>query len=291
MEGALGERLKNEFNVQFDKNVAMGSLVYDENSKTALKYLWEQYYKVASKYGIPYMATTPTRRINSDRVSLTHFDSNIIKDNIDLLKQVQKSLGTNMFAGYMLGSKGDAYTGKGCCNSKESYDFHKWEIEFAVKENPDFIYAALIPTYDEAEGIAKCLGEHDIPYIISFTINENGCLIDGTSISEAIQKIDSAVKNKALCYMTNCVHPRIIYNSISKNNIDVIKNRFNGIQVNTADYPYSVLESSKRLINSTPEKLADYVKKVDDKFNIKIFGGCCGTNAVYMDKILETLIS
>ena len=286
MEGALGERLKSEYKVTFDENVAMGALVYDEKAGAALRQLWGQYYEVAAKYDVPFIATTPTRRINSERVGLSGYGEHIIRDNISFLKDVKESLCKNMYVGYMLGCKGDAYTGIGCCSAEESYDFHKWEIERAVAESPDFIYAALIPTYDEAAGISKCLGEYNIPYIISFTINEDGCLVDGTPISDTIEKIDSEVDNKPLCYMTNCVHPRIIYKALMKNDIDVINKRFQGIQVNTADYPYAVLESSGQLVYSTPEELAESVKRIDDVFNIKIIGGCCGTNAIYMDRML-----
>lgn len=31
MEGALGERLKREFNIKFDDKLAMASLIYDDN--------------------------------------------------------------------------------------------------------------------------------------------------------------------------------------------------------------------------------------------------------------------
>ena len=36
MEGALGERLKREYHLAFDKNVVMAGLVYSENGRNAL---------------------------------------------------------------------------------------------------------------------------------------------------------------------------------------------------------------------------------------------------------------
>lgn len=35
MEGALGERLKREYNIQFDEWIAMASLVYSDKGKQA----------------------------------------------------------------------------------------------------------------------------------------------------------------------------------------------------------------------------------------------------------------
>ncbi|MBO6155771.1 MAG: homocysteine S-methyltransferase family protein [Lachnospiraceae bacterium] len=290
MEGAIGERLKQDYHVDFDENVVMAGFVYDNKIRGYIKEYWTEYYNIASMHMVPFMATTPTRRVNSSRVNCSSFDKNIVKDNIDFLKDVRNSLGENMYVGYMLGSKGDAYTGIGCCDSDESYDFHKWEIELATLEEPDFFYAALLPSKEEALGISRCLSEYNTPYIISFTINEDGCLIDGTPISLAIQQIDSLVDRKPLCYMTNCVHPRIIYNSLMRNDINIIKKRFMGVQVNTADYPYIDLEYSSKIVNSTPNKIASNVKKLDDMFDLKILGGCCGTNTIYMDKILEAVL-
>ena len=40
MEGALGERLKREYHLAFDKNVVMAGLVYSENGRNALEELW-----------------------------------------------------------------------------------------------------------------------------------------------------------------------------------------------------------------------------------------------------------
>ncbi len=37
MEGALGERLKREFNIMFDDKVAMAGLVYDTASRQAMQ--------------------------------------------------------------------------------------------------------------------------------------------------------------------------------------------------------------------------------------------------------------
>jgi len=288
MEGALSERLKREYNISFDSSVVMGSLVYDNKAKYAIKKIWKQYYNIASKYNIPFMATTPTRRVNFDRINNSYYNENIIKDNINFIKEVKQSFGENMYIGYMLGCRGDAYTGIGCCSEKEAYDFHNWEIELAIKENPDFMYAALIPTLDEAYGIARALSKYDIPYIISFTINENGCLIDGTPIASAIEYIDN-INKKPICYMTNCVHPKIIYSALKKNNKQIIKKRFLGVQVNTANLPYSILDNAKTLYLSTPESLASDVKYLIKEFPMKIVGGCCGTNDDYMDMIMKKL--
>jgi len=68
MEGALGERLKREYNLLFDDYVAMASLIYVDRGKIALETIWNEYISVARKYHLPFIVTTPTRRANKERV-------------------------------------------------------------------------------------------------------------------------------------------------------------------------------------------------------------------------------
>lgn len=68
MEGALGERIKREFNLKTDGTVAMANLIHKESGRTTLKSLWEEYAGLSRKYHLPFMATTLTRRADQERV-------------------------------------------------------------------------------------------------------------------------------------------------------------------------------------------------------------------------------
>lgn len=49
--------------------------------------------------------------------------------------------------------------------------------------------------------------------------------------------------------MTNCVHPRIVYEALAQpfNNNDIVHRRFKGIQVNTSALSYAELDNSMDL--------------------------------------------
>ncbi|MCX4318706.1 MAG: homocysteine S-methyltransferase family protein [Lachnospiraceae bacterium] len=113
------------------------------------------------------------------------------KDNVAFLRRVQKVNDLEMYVGGLIGCRGDAYTGAGCLSLQDACDFHKWEISFFKRAEIDFLYAALIPCLDEAAGIALAIQDEKIPYIISFTIKKDGCLAEGTPVSEAIKYIDT----------------------------------------------------------------------------------------------------
>lgn len=291
MEGALGERLKREYNLVLDEDVAMAGLIYSENGRKALKELWSEYAQIARIYNLPFLATTPTRRTNQERVRRSRFDSTLIRDNVKFLREVQELQNIEMYSGGLVGCKGDAYTGEYALDLKSSKDFHEWEIRLFADAGVDFIYAALFPNVEEAAGMALAIEKYKMHYIISFTIKKDGCLIDGTRISDAIKYIDSLTVSSPVCYMTNCVHPKTVYEALLQpyNNNEVVHKRFKGIQVNTSALSYAELDNSLDLKTEEPAETAIDTVKLREISPIQIFGGCCGTDGRHMNEIAKRI--
>lgn len=291
LEGALGERLKREYHLPFDENVAMASLVYSENGRKALSELWSGYAKIAQTYNLPFLATTPTRRTNKETVKKACFDSSIIRTNVEFLREVREQQKAEMYIGGLLGCHGDAYTGEGALGVEEAQTFHKWEAELFAEAGIEFLYAALMPSVAEAAGMALAIEEFEVPYIISFTIKKDGCLVDGTRISDAIQYIDGLTSFSPVCYMTNCVHPKILREALSQpfNNNEIVHKRFAGLQANASSLSYEELDHSEDLKSVEPVELAIEMIKLREISPFKIFGGCCGTDNRHMNEIAKRL--
>lgn len=103
------------------------------------------------------------------------------------MRSIQRDSGIEMYVGGLMGCKGDAYTGEGALSERDAYDFHSWQAECFGKADADFLYAGIMPVLSEAAGMA-----------------------------EAIQYIDQVTKTPPACYMTNCVHPGIVYQALSQ---------------------------------------------------------------------------
>lgn len=290
MEGALGERLKREYRLKIDGSVGMAGLVYTASGRHALKTLWKGYAGIARDFLLPFLATTPTRRVNRERLAVSRYSASILQDNMEFLCAIQQQQ-AHMYIGCLLGCRGDAYTGADCLTLEEARKFHSWEAALATDTDPDFLYAALMPTLQEAAGMALAFQETKIPYLISFTILKNGCLVDGTPLSSAIRIIDELTETPPICYMTNCVHPEIVYCALSHpfNRTELVRQRFLGIQANTSRLSYAQLDHSKDLKTSDPEELAQSMVRLRDLVPLKIFGGCCGTDDTHIRKIVEKI--
>jgi len=292
MEGALGERLKREFGLDISSNVGMGSLVYNAKGRYALRCLWLQYLAIAKEYGLPFLATTPTRRANHKRVLQSGQPISIIKDNVKFLQSVLAEINHQSYLGGLMGCSGDAYTGEGNLSEDDAFKFHRWQAGEFAEIGTNFLFAGIMPTLPEAAGMARAMAETQLPYIISFTIKSDGCLIDGTTINDAIEVIDSKVYPKPLCYMTNCIHPRLVASALEQpfNQTDIVHTRFRGIQANTAELEYKDIDSSDLLkATSSPESLADDIAYLYKRFNLSIIGGCCGTDNRYITEIAKSI--
>lgn len=291
MEGALGERFKREYGIKFDEQIAMAGLIYEEKGAVALTALWKEYLDIARENGLPFMATTPTRRANRERIAKADCPETIIQDNVAFLKSIQRDSEIPMYVGGLMGCKGDAYTGEGALTEQESYDFHRWTVEQFEKADVDFLYAGIMPVLFEAAGLARAIDATGLPYIISFTIQEDGKLIDGTTIADAIRYIDGITTNKPVCYMTNCVHPSIVCKALAQpfNQNETVRERFLGIQANTSPLSYAELDGAEDLHCSEPEDFAEEMMKLKSVADIKIWGGCCGTDCRHMACVARKL--
>lgn len=291
MEGALGERLKREYGLAFDEHLAMARLIYQPEGAAALTELWGGYIDIARRYALPFMATTPTRRANRERLAAANSTGQVIADNVAFLREIQKNSGIEMYVGGLMGCRGDAYTGEGALPEDEALEFHRWTAEQFRCAGADFLYAGIMPTLPEAAGLARAVDETGMAYIISFTIQADGKLIDGATISDAVEYIDSITDNKPLCYMTNCVHPSIAAKALGQefNRTACVWKRFCGIQANTSPLSYAELDGAEDLHCSEPEEFAEEMMKLGEFPNVRIWGGCCGTDHRHMEHIAKKI--
>ncbi|HEX9062468.1 MAG TPA: homocysteine S-methyltransferase family protein [Clostridia bacterium] len=291
MEGALGERLRREYNIRFDDNLALAGLIYNTDAKKAMKEIFTQYISIAERYNLPFIMTTPTRRANRERVTKSNFNEKIIEDNVGFLKELRAKSLTEVFVGGLMGCAGDAYKATKVLSIEDAHEFHSWQANLFRDAGADFLFAGIMPALSEAVGMAKAMESTGLPYIISFMLRSNGKLIDGTTIHNAISIIDKATTRKPICYMTNCVHPIVLKNALSClfNNTNIVKERFCGIQANASPLSPEELDMSRDLKTSDSVDLAFHMMELNKYFAPKIMGGCCGTDNTHMEEIAKSI--
>lgn len=101
----------------------------------------------------------------------------------------------------------------------------------------------------ERKLLARAMEQTALPYIISFMLRDNGRLMDGNTVNDAIFSIDDNVSRKPICYMANCIHPDILYKALSNNfnQTTLVGQRFHGIKANTSALSPEELDDSVEL--------------------------------------------
>lgn len=287
-EGAVGVRLEQAYGLKPDKDIAWAATLYDKAGRAALGELYGQYLAVARRHGLPLMLLTNTRRANRERLARSAFaDRPVMADYAAFLRGLAEGSGADAYIGGMLGSRGDGYSGvEGLCIS-DALAFHAWQVEAFEAADVDYLVAAIMPSLPEIIGLSRLMEKTCYPYIISLMVGEDGRLLDGHTIDEAIATVDHAMRRPPLCYISNCVHPRVLRQALAQpfNQTPRVRARLCGLQANAADLPPHALDGRAETATSTPEELLAAFIALDRQHLLRIMGGCCGTDQHHIEAL------
>ncbi|MEP2031399.1 MAG: homocysteine S-methyltransferase family protein [Paracoccaceae bacterium] len=134
----------------------------------------------------------------------------------------------------------------------------------------------------EALGIALAVTARSFPAVIGFTVETDGRLATGQPIGEAIQEIDSATEVNPIYYMVNCAHPDH-FEQVLRDRGDWL-GRIGAVRANASRMSHAELDESAELDDGNPTELGeDYRRLMDILPNLRVLGGCCGTDHRHVD--------
>lgn len=284
--GPLGTRLKYDYgyNASYD-------LTQDAKGKQILLKLYKDDIKAASQRNTPIIINAATFRASRNHLAASGItDSEQIKEvNINNLKLIQDLKAelkdeASIILGAPLGSMFDAYTVDNKPTIEEAYHYHKEQIAFFKEDKIDLINAVTLPSLSEALGIAMACDESGIEYTIGFILGAEGHLLDGTSITDAINEIDEAMTNKPIGYSVTCTHPSVM--RLLQTDSSGME-RLIGFQANGSCLPPSELAKLEKPVADDPETFSEELKELKDKLDLKIIAGCCGTTNEHLCQIIN----
>ena len=287
MEGAIVERLRYDPRISLHSTLVNGALVYDALGRQQLEVLYREYLDIAQAYRLPMILCTPTWRANMERVEAAGISKNINQDNARLLTEIIGSY-SNIpikIAG-MLGCKNDCYKADEALDADTAEIFHHWQVNALCEAGVDFLFAATLPAVCEAEGIGRSMSKSGLPYILSFTINRKGKVLDGTLLSQAIQKLDQLLEHPPLGYMVNCAYPSFL--SLGIQDKEAMR-RLIGFQANASDLDQCDLDNSCEIHARPVEEWGKEMMLLHTGASVKILGGCCGTGSEHIGYLAKHL--
>jgi len=288
-ECAISERLRRLPDIQLHPVLFNTPLIYEKSGRKRLEEIYYSYLEVANNAKLPILFCAPTWRINKKRIEEAGAPSSINRDAVTFMKEFKArytSGNSKIIAGALLAPKNDCYSPEAALERSQAAEFHGWQIDELVEADTEVIIAQTMPAISESLGMADRLADSGKPYIISFVINKFGRVLDGTSLAEAIDRIDQTAVKPPSGYMVNCVYPTFLD---AENQSPDFFNRLVGVQANASSKDHDQLDGSEQL---QQDPLPDWGKKMlqlHKKYGVKILGGCCGTDHTYLRYLAESL--
>jgi S-methylmethionine-dependent homocysteine/selenocysteine methylase len=143
---------------------------------------------------------------------------------------------------------------------------------------------------EEAIGVAEAARAAGLPAVVSFTVETDGRLPTGGTLGAAIEAVDAATDGYPSYYMINCAHPTHFAAELDTSERWV--ERLGGIRANASTASHAELDEAEELDGGDPADLAERYAVLRRALpQIKVLGGCCGTNHVHLEAIAERCVA
>ena len=276
-EGSVFELVRRDPRTRFDASVAHAGLIYEQPELLAAVH--RDYLDIAAGHRVPIVAFTDTWRASATRIEASRFHGRDVNgDNVAFLRSLAG--GRDVVVAGMSGPRGDAYKPSEAPHGDAARRYHAAQIERLAAAGVDLLAAATLPSVCEARAIASLMADTGIPWMLSFVIRADGTTLDGTPLGDAIRSIDESVSRPAAGYAVNCVHPSVLERA-------GVANRLLAFQPNTSRLAPEDLDGREDLDSAEPDEFAADVMNAAGE--IRIVGGCCGTDARHISAIAERL--
>jgi S-methylmethionine-dependent homocysteine/selenocysteine methylase len=255
--------------------------------RAALARYFEPYFDVARAHGARFQLDTPTWRANRDWGARLGYD----RDALDRVNRDAVAFARELAAGHpdvearvsgLVGPRGDGYVVGERMEPDEAQAYHAEQI--ASLAGADLVSALTLTYADEAVGIVRAATDAGLPAIVSFTVETDGRLPDGTALGEAVEAVDAATGGAPDAFMVNCAHPTHFAPVLEGSWTE----RIRGVRANASRMSHAELDASEDLDAGDPAELAArYVELRDRLPALSILGGCCGTDARHVAAIVS----
>ncbi len=291
-EGSLVERLHRRADLPLDPHIAHAAFIYAAAGRAALEEIYRRYLDVGRDHRLPIVVFAPTWRASADRLRRAGWgaDKDVNGDGVRFVQAIRETYGdcaSRIIVGALLACAGNAYDPSEALGDAEASRVHRPQADRLAAAGPDFLMAATLPAASEALGLARAMAATRTPYLLSFVLRGDGTLLDGTPLSAAIGRVDGEVDPAPAGYMINCVHPDVCAAALDREPAG--RRRVWGLQANTSPRSPEELDRSAATETEDPERFADGMVRLHERFGLRILGGCCGTDERHIGRLAERL--
>jgi homocysteine S-methyltransferase len=273
-EGAILERLRRA-GTRLDGEVANAGLLFETEGRAALSAVVQEYLRIAEEARLPFLVTTPTWRAQADRVARSGLRGRALNaEGARFARGIVRDATVPVEVAGLMGPRGDCYRPLEAPDADAARVYHRAQAAELAAAGVDWILAATLPSLEEARGIVSLSAEVGVPVVASFVLDPEGRLLDGHSLSTALERLDAPV-------LLNCTHWSFARRALREVPCSM-RGQVRGLQANTAACHPADLDGAQQLVSEAPEVFAEGMAALRRDFGVRLLGGCCGTGPEHL---------
>ncbi|MCD7058297.1 homocysteine S-methyltransferase family protein [Pelagibacterium xiamenense] len=255
-----------------------------EQGRERTRQYYRRYLPIAREAGQGFLFDTNTWRANPDWGALVDYDAAKLRAvNIKAVRLCREIAGEFEAEGIrtlvsgQIGPRRDAWQYDGQMTVAEAEAYHAPQIDAFAEAGADLATAYTLTNTPEAIGIVNRARAAGLPIVVSFTLESDGNLPGGKPLGRAITEVDATTDGAPAYYMINCAHP--VHFAATIRHAGHWVDRIGGLRVNASMKSHAELDESETLDVGDWNDLAQrYQRLLPLLPNIRVLGGCCGTD-------------
>jgi S-methylmethionine-dependent homocysteine/selenocysteine methylase len=258
-------------------------LVRTDDGRDLLRSYYEGYAAIAATAGAGLRLESPTWRANTDCGERLGHDrrtlADVNREAVTLLHgwaeewrdRVPETLVTGM-----IGPRGDGYAPGPIVDPDEAADYHSPQVRAFAEAGAAAVCALTLTDPGEAIGVVRAADSFGLPVAVAFTVETDGRLPDGTTLAEAIDRVDGGAP--PAYFLVNCAHPTHVLPGLA--GLGDRAGRIHGVRSNASTQTHAELDEAETLDEGDLDLLVTTHRELEDLLPaLEIVGGCCGTDA------------
>lgn len=282
-DGAIETRIMFETTLPMDPHVQVAGMLGDPAGEQALRAVYGSYVDAARSAGLPVVIGTPTFRASvryTERAGLggTAAVTRLNHAAVGFHRSLRSdAAGPPVWIAGVIGPAGDAYLLDAAPTAAEAADYHRTQVEALAEAGADVLFAATFPAVGEAIGAARAMARTALPFVVSFVLDGSGRLLDGTSLDEAIRRVDA--ESPPAFFSLSCIHPTVAARALES---CAARARIKEVKANGSALSPAELVALDHPEADPPDDFARLMNDLSERYAVPVVGGCCGTTGAHM---------
>ncbi|MEL6476735.1 MAG: homocysteine S-methyltransferase family protein [Pseudomonadota bacterium] len=275
------------------RDFAAFELVESAAGREALRTYYRRFARIAQRSGCGFLFESPTWRASPDWGARLGYDPDrlaaVNRGAVEMLATLSSEFPhvPSILSG-CVGPRGDGYEAHHRLQAGAAQAYHMPQVAALAMGGAEVISAITMTHIGEAIGIARAATALGLPSVISFTVETDGRLPDGSPLSAAIWAVDAATGHAPAYYMVNCAHPTH-FRPAFEAGADWLR-RIGGLKANASHLSHAELDCAEVLDDGNPQELAAHYAALRRILpNLRVTSGCCGTDHRHLSAMAQAM--